>query len=105
MTADLAGALARQIEGEVLFDDYTRHIYARDASMYAISPRGVVTPRHAGDVVAAVTLAAEHGVPVLPRGAGTSLAGQTCSPVATAACAARPTAARTSACAARPTPA
>jgi FAD/FMN-containing dehydrogenase/Fe-S oxidoreductase len=77
MSADLAGALDRQLEGEVLFDDYSRHLYARDASMYAITPRGVVAPRHAEDVVTAVTLAAEHGVPVLPRGAGTSLAGQT----------------------------
>ncbi|GAA1185261.1 FAD-binding and (Fe-S)-binding domain-containing protein [Pseudonocardia alaniniphila] len=76
-TTDFAQALAREIEGEVSFDDYTRHLYSRDASMYSITPRGVVAPRHAGDVVAAVTLAAEHGVAVLPRGAGTSLAGQT----------------------------
>ncbi|GAA3074322.1 FAD-binding and (Fe-S)-binding domain-containing protein [Pseudonocardia yunnanensis] len=74
---ELAQALSREIEGEVAFDDYTRHLYSRDASMYSITPRGVVAPRHAGDVVAAVTLAAEHGVAVLPRGAGTSLAGQT----------------------------
>jgi FAD/FMN-containing dehydrogenase/Fe-S oxidoreductase len=45
--------------------------------MYAITPRGVVAPRHADDVVAAVAIAAEHGVPVLARGAATSLAGQT----------------------------
>jgi FAD/FMN-containing dehydrogenase/Fe-S oxidoreductase len=74
---DLAGALDERVEGEVLFDDYSRHLYSRDASMYAITPRGVVAPRHAGDVVAALELAAEHGVPVLPRGAATSLAGQT----------------------------
>ena len=74
---DLAGALARRLDGEVAFDDYTRHLYSRDASMYAITPRGVVAPRHADDVVAAVAVAAEHGVPVLARGAATSLAGQT----------------------------
>ncbi len=74
---DLAAALRRDLDGEVAFDDYTRHLYAQDASMYAITPRGVVAPRHADDVVAAVALAAEHGVPVLPRGAATSLAGQT----------------------------
>jgi len=74
---ELAAQLARELEGEVAFDDYTRHLYARDASMYAITPLGVVAPRHAGDVAAAVAVAAEHGVAVLPRGAGTSLAGQT----------------------------
>ncbi|MHA6626826.1 FAD-binding and (Fe-S)-binding domain-containing protein [Pseudonocardia sichuanensis] len=76
-STDLQRALDRELEGEVLFDDYTRHLYSRDASMYAITPVGVVAPRHAGDVVTAVRLAAEHGVPVLPRGGGTSLAGQT----------------------------
>jgi FAD/FMN-containing dehydrogenase/Fe-S oxidoreductase len=76
-SAGLAEALDRAVEGDVEFDDYTRHLYSRDASMYAITPRGVVAPRHAEDVVAAVRVAAEHGVPVLPRGAGTSLAGQT----------------------------
>ncbi len=77
LMTDLTAALSREIEGEVGFDDYTRHLYSRDASMYAITPRGVVSPRHAGDVVAAVRITAEHGVPVLPRGAATSLAGQT----------------------------
>ncbi len=75
--AALADALARAVEGDVEFDDYARHLYSRDASMYSIRPRGVVAPRHAEDVVAAVRVAAEHGVAVLPRGAGTSLAGQT----------------------------
>ncbi|MEJ3655959.1 FAD-linked oxidase C-terminal domain-containing protein [Actinomycetes bacterium KLBMP 9759] len=74
---DFAKALERAIDGEVAFDDYTRHLYSRDASMYTIRPRGVVAPRHAGDVVAAVRLAEEHDVAVLPRGAATSLAGQT----------------------------
>jgi FAD/FMN-containing dehydrogenase/Fe-S oxidoreductase len=74
---ELQRALDRELEGEVLFDDYSRHLYSRDASMYAITPVGVVAPRHAGDVVTAVRLAAEHGVAVLPRGGGTSLAGQT----------------------------
>src|SRR5260370_4358799 len=45
--------------------------------MYTIEPIGVVFPREAADVAAVVTTAAEFGVPVLPRGAGTSLAGQT----------------------------
>ena len=72
----LVTALRARLDGEVADDDYTRHLFSRDASMYSIVPRVVVCPRHAGDVTAAVALAAEHGVPVLPRGAGTSLAGQ-----------------------------
>ncbi|NGO72431.1 FAD-binding and (Fe-S)-binding domain-containing protein [Streptomyces boncukensis] len=75
--ADLEHRLRRDLDGEVRFDGYTRHLFARDASMYAITPVGVAFPRHAGDVQAAVAAAAEHGVPLVPRGAGTSLAGQT----------------------------
>jgi FAD/FMN-containing dehydrogenase/Fe-S oxidoreductase len=73
----LAHDLARALDGETAFDPYTRHLFARDASMYAIEPLGVVFPRHADDVAAAVALAGTYGVPVIPRGAGTSLAGQT----------------------------
>jgi FAD/FMN-containing dehydrogenase/Fe-S oxidoreductase len=75
--AELAEALRRVVGGEVRFDSYTRHLFSRDASMYAIEPIGVVFPRDAADVAAVVTIAGEFGVPVLPRGAGTSLAGQT----------------------------
>ncbi|MFJ2791418.1 FAD-binding and (Fe-S)-binding domain-containing protein [Streptomyces sp. NPDC087290] len=77
---DLRQRLIRDLDGEVAFDDYTRHLFSRDASMYAITPRAVLFPRHAGDVQAAVAAAIDHGVPVLPRGAGTSLAGQTVGP-------------------------
>jgi FAD/FMN-containing dehydrogenase/Fe-S oxidoreductase len=73
---DLAGAL----DGEVAFDAYTRHLFSRDASMYAITPLGVAFPRHADDVAAAVALAGTYGIPVVARGAGTSLAGQTIGP-------------------------
>ncbi|MEV4992845.1 FAD-binding and (Fe-S)-binding domain-containing protein [Streptomyces niveus] len=72
--------LARDLDGEVQFDDYTRQLFARDASMYAITPLGVVFPRNADDVAAAVAAAAAHQVSVVPRGAGTSLAGQTVGP-------------------------
>jgi FAD/FMN-containing dehydrogenase/Fe-S oxidoreductase len=74
--AELAEALGRVVGGEVRFDSYTRHLFSRDASMYAIEPIGVVFPRDAADVAAVVTTARDFGVPVLPRGAGTSLAGQ-----------------------------
>ncbi len=74
---ELAGALRRVVGGEVRFDSYTRHLFSRDASMYAIEPIGVVFPRDRADVAAVVATAGQFGVPVLPRGAGTSLAGQT----------------------------
>ncbi|SCL32721.1 FAD/FMN-containing dehydrogenase [Micromonospora rhizosphaerae] len=81
---ELGGDLARDLEGaldgETGFDAYTRHLFSRDASMYAIRPLGVVFPRHADDVAAAVALAGRYGVPVVPRGGGTSLAGQTVGP-------------------------
>ncbi|WP_432477280.1 FAD-binding and (Fe-S)-binding domain-containing protein [Nocardioides sp. GXQ0305] len=69
--------LERDLEGEVAFDDYSRHLFSRDASMYTMLPLGVVYPRSSDDVAAAVAAAAELGVPITPRGAGTSLAGQT----------------------------
>ena len=59
------------------FDAYSRHLFSRDASMYAIEPIGVVFPRDGSEAAAVVATAADFGVPVLPRGAGTSLAGQT----------------------------
>jgi FAD/FMN-containing dehydrogenase/Fe-S oxidoreductase len=75
--AELDAALSGAFEGEVRTDSYTRHLYASDASMYAIEPLVVAFPRQADDVSAAVAVAREHQVPVLARGAGTSLAGQT----------------------------
>ena len=75
--SDLEHALRGAIAGEVRFDAYTRHMYSTDASIYAIEPIGVVFPGDADDVVAAVEIARRFGVPILPRGAGTSLAGQT----------------------------
>jgi FAD/FMN-containing dehydrogenase/Fe-S oxidoreductase len=69
--------LRQVIEGEVRFDPYSKSLYSTDASMYQIDPIGVVIPRHIGDVIATVDIARRHQVPVLPRGGGTSLAGQT----------------------------
>ncbi len=69
--------LRHRIRGDVLFDDVTRGIYATDASNYQILPVAVVVPAGEEDVRAAVEVAGRHGVPILPRGGGTSLAGQT----------------------------
>ncbi|GAA0652446.1 FAD-binding and (Fe-S)-binding domain-containing protein [Salarchaeum japonicum] len=74
---DLVDALSRVVEGDVRFDTYTRQLYATDASAYEVTPIGVVFPESAADVEATVSYCADHGVPVLPRGGGTSLAGQT----------------------------
>jgi FAD/FMN-containing dehydrogenase/Fe-S oxidoreductase len=76
--AALAAELKRELRGEVRFDDGSRALYATDASNYRQVPIGVVMPRDASDVVAAVALARKHGAPILGRGAGTSLAGQCC---------------------------
>src|SRR6185369_3492342 len=74
----LADALRREVRGEVRFDDGSRALYATDASNYRQVPIGVVLPRDIDDVVATVSLAREFGAPILCRGGGTSLAGQTC---------------------------
>ena len=72
----LAARLAREIEGEVRFDAFTRGRYSTDASHYQIEPLGVVVPRHAADVERAIAIAGDAGVSLLPRGAGTSQCGQ-----------------------------
>jgi FAD/FMN-containing dehydrogenase/Fe-S oxidoreductase len=74
---DLERELRRAVEGEVRFDAYSRLLYSTDASMYQMEPIGVVSPRHADDVQAAVEIANRHHVALLPRGGGTSLTGQT----------------------------
>ena len=65
------------IQGDVLFDDYSLGIYSTDASVYQIRPLVVVAPKNNGDVIAAIKIARGNQVKILPRGAGTSLAGQT----------------------------
>jgi FAD/FMN-containing dehydrogenase/Fe-S oxidoreductase len=64
------------LAGEVCFDNATRAAYASDASNYRQVPVGVVLPRTLDDVVAAVALCRSHGAAILPRGAGTSMCGQ-----------------------------
>ena len=74
----LAAALRRHLRGEVRFDDGSRALYSMDASNYRQPPIGVVIPRDIEDVIAAVAICREHDAPLLCRGGGTSLAGQTC---------------------------
>lgn len=73
----LAGELAREIRGEVRFSPGSRDLYANDASVYRQMPIGVVVPRTTDHVVATVAICRRHGAPILPRGCGTGLAGQT----------------------------
>jgi FAD/FMN-containing dehydrogenase/Fe-S oxidoreductase len=70
--------LKREVRGEVRFDRGSRAMYATDGSNYRQVPIGLVVPRDADDVIAAVAVCRKYGAPVLPRGAGTSLAGQCC---------------------------
>ena len=74
---EIEAELKKRIEGDVRFDKYSRLLYSTDASIYQIEPIGVVVPRNRGDVQAVIEIANRLGVSVLPRGGGTSLAGQT----------------------------
>jgi FAD/FMN-containing dehydrogenase len=74
----LADVLRARIKGEVRFDKGSRALYATDGSNYRQPPIGVVIPEDTEDVVQAVAACREYGAPVLPRGCGTSLAGQCC---------------------------
>jgi len=74
---DLDKRLRREVGGDIRFDRATRGRYSTDASIYQIEPIGVVVPRTTADAVRALEIAIEAGVPILPRGAGTSQCGQT----------------------------
>ena len=76
-TSTIATRLTRETEGEVLFSPADRGRYATDASIYQITPIGVLIPKTITDVQAAMSIAREAGIPILPRGGGTSQCGQT----------------------------
>ncbi len=69
---DLSGV----VRGELLFGDLSRALYSTDASIFQVRPLGVVTPVDEADVQAIVRYAAEHGLPITARGAGSGLAGE-----------------------------
>ena len=74
----LSDALRAQVRGDVRFDSSSRALYATDGSNYRQVPIGVVLPRDADDVLAAISVCRDFGAPLLCRGGGTSLAGQCC---------------------------
>ncbi|MFZ5819964.1 MAG: FAD-binding and (Fe-S)-binding domain-containing protein [Chloroflexota bacterium] len=69
--------LKKSVSGEVRTDDISRVLYSSDASIYQVEPYGVLIPRSVDDIQTAVKLAAKYHIPILPRGGGTSMAGQT----------------------------
>ena len=73
----LAARLRAETGGDVKFDRFTRGRYATDASHYQIEPIGVLIASGADDVEAVINIARDEGIPVLPRGGGTSQCGQT----------------------------
>jgi FAD/FMN-containing dehydrogenase/Fe-S oxidoreductase len=72
----LANSLKSQISGDVYLDAHHRGLYSTDASLYQIQPLAVVAPRMCEDVFEAMQAAREHHVPLIARGSGTSLSGQ-----------------------------
>ncbi|MBW6497072.1 MAG: FAD-binding protein [Bacteroidales bacterium] len=68
--------LARQIEGDLFFDQTWRMLYATDASVYRELPAAVCRPKNNGDLKKIIAFCNEHALPIVPRAAGTSLAGQ-----------------------------
>src|ERR1700751_3470476 len=76
--AGLAEAVRGGLTGDVRFDNSSRALYATDGSNYRQVPIGVVLPRDADDVLAAISVCRDFGAPLLCRGGGTSLAGQCC---------------------------
>ena len=73
----IASELRAVVQGEVRFDTPARTLYATDASPYEIKPYGVVLPKSTDDIRHTLAVARRYKLPVLPRGGGTSLAGQT----------------------------
>ena len=73
---DFIHELKKHFAGDVRLDAASRVLYSTDASIYQIEPLGVAIPKTQEDLHAAVELAAKYRVPILPRGAGSSLAGQ-----------------------------
>lgn len=74
--AGLVADLSAVVHGEIRFGRHDRMLYATDASLYQVEPIGVVVPFGADDACRAVEVCRDHAIPILPRGGGTALAGQ-----------------------------
>ena len=68
--------LKKRFTGDLRLDSASKVLYSTDASMYQIEPLGVAIPKHQEDLISAVELAVKYKIPILPRGAGSSLGGQ-----------------------------
>jgi FAD/FMN-containing dehydrogenase/Fe-S oxidoreductase len=75
--SQLAETLKKRVQGDVMFDNFSRGRYATDASLYQMMPLGVLSPKSEDDIRAAIDIAGEQGLPVMARGGGTSQCGQT----------------------------
>lgn len=75
--SELFDALKFRVQGDLMFDRFSRGRYATDASLYQMMPLGVLSPRSEDDICAAIDIAGEQGLPLLARGGGTSQCGQT----------------------------
>jgi len=73
---DFLNDLGKRVRGDLRTDAYSQTFYATDASIYRVPPYGVLIPRGPEDLQAAVEAGARYGIPILARGAGSSLAGQ-----------------------------
>ena len=78
--ASIASELNKLLEGDVLFDDISRCLYSTGACIYKIMPLGVVRPKSKRDVIQTVKFAADRGIPITPRGGGSSRCGQSLGP-------------------------
>jgi FAD/FMN-containing dehydrogenase/Fe-S oxidoreductase len=68
------------VKGQLLFDDINRSLYSTDASIFEVRPLGIVVPKDTEDVQALVRYAAEHKISLVPRGAGSGVAGESLGP-------------------------
>src|ERR1700690_3352259 len=76
LNQDFISELRKKFTGDIRLDPGSKILYSTDASIYQIEPLGVVIPRAQDDLHSAVELAAQYRIPILPRGSGSSLAGQ-----------------------------
>ena len=78
--SSVAADLEALIQGDARFDEVTRVLYSTGACMYRVTPLGVVFPKSRHDVIATVRYAADRGIPLIPRGGGSSRCGQELGP-------------------------